>query len=96
MTAGPHTVLLYDYVADVVERRAPHREAHLAWIREWVDGGSLLSAGALGAPPAGALFVFGDVPAGEVERFADGDPYRAAGLVAGRRVLPWTVVAAAP
>ena len=81
MTAGPHTVLVYDYVADVMERRAPHRDAHLAWIREWVDGGLLLSAGALADPPTGALFVFGGDVLGRD--------------VAARRVLPWNVVAAA-
>jgi uncharacterized protein YciI len=88
-------VLVYDYVADILDRRAPHREAHLAWIGEWIASGAMLMAGALGDPPSGALFVFGDVPAGEVERYADGDPYIAAGLVTARRVLPWTVVASA-
>jgi uncharacterized protein YciI len=39
--------------------------------------------------------VFGDVPEEEVARFADGDPYVAAGLVTGRRIVPWTVVASA-
>jgi uncharacterized protein len=92
---GPHRVLLYDYVADVLERRRPHREAHLARIAEWIEAGALLSAGALGDPLSGALFVFADVPEPEVERFADGDPYVAAGIVTGRRILPWTVVASA-
>jgi len=95
MVTGPHRVLFYDYVADVLERRAPHREAHLARIAEWIAAGTLLSAGALGDPPTGALFVFGDVPEGEVARFADGDPYLAAGIVTGRRIVPWTVVASA-
>ncbi len=95
MATGPHLVLLYDYVADVLERRAPHREAHLARIAEFIGSGAMLSAGALGDPPAGALFVFGDVPVSEVERFADGDPYVEAGIVTGRRIMPWTVVASA-
>jgi hypothetical protein len=52
-------------------------------------------AGALGDPPTGAALVFpGDDPA-EPERFAEGDPYVAAGLVTARRVVPWTVVASA-
>jgi len=95
MATGPHSLLLYDYVADVLERRAPHREAHLARIAQWIDDGGLLMAGALGDPPTGAAFVFGDVPRSEIERFADGDPYLTAGLVTARRVLPWTVVASA-
>lgn len=93
MATGPHRVLVYDYAADVLERRPPHRDAHLARIAEWIAAGTLLSAGALGDPPTGALFVFGDVSEGEVARFADGDPYLAAGIVTGRRIVPWTVVA---
>ena len=88
-----HVVLTYEYVADILERRAPHREAHLARIAEWVGSGTMLMAGAVGDPPAGALFVFGDVPAEEVERYAEGDPYVLEGLVTSRRIAPWTVVA---
>jgi hypothetical protein len=95
MPTGPHRILYYDYVPDVLERRAPHREAHLARIGEWVSGGGLLMAGALGEPPSGAAFVFGDVPEADIERFADGDPYTAAGLVTARRIVPWNVVASA-
>ncbi len=92
---GPHLLLLYDYVEDIVERRAPHREAHLARIGEWIEAGRMTMAGALGDPPAGAAFVLPGADAAEAERFAEGDPYVVAGLVAGRRVLPWTVVASA-
>ncbi len=95
MATGPHATLVYDYVPDILERRAPHREAHFAWIAEWIDGGAMLMAGATGDPPTGALFVFGDVDAAEVARFVDGDPYRAAGLVTAHRIVPWTVVASA-
>ena len=95
MGTGPHLLLSYDYVADILERRPPHREAHLARIAEWIAGGGMLAAGPVGDPPAGALFVFGDVPVADVEAFAEGDPYVAAGLVTARRITPWTVVAAA-
>lgn len=92
---GPHVLLLYDYVEDVLERRAPHREAHLARIAEWVDAGRMTMAGALGEPPTGAAFVLPGADAAEAERFAESDPYVAAGLVTARRVIPWTVVASA-
>lgn len=95
MPTGPHRILFYDYVADVLERRGPHREAHLARIGEWIAGGGLLMAGALGDPPSGAAFVFGDVPESDIERFADGDPYTAAGIVSARRIVAWNVVASA-
>lgn len=93
MATGPHMVLVYDYVADILERRGPHREAHLARIGEWIASGGMQMAGALGDPPTGALFVFGEVPLAEIERYADDDPYTAAGLVSARRIVPWMVVA---
>jgi uncharacterized protein YciI len=90
---GPHQLLLYDYVEDVLERRVPHREAHLARIAEWIGAGRMTMAGALGDPPTGAALVFPGADPAEAERFADGDPYVLAGLVTSRRVVPWTVVA---
>ena len=79
----------------MLERRGPHREAHLARIAEGVADGRIVMAGALGAPPTGAAIVFADVPVATVEAFADGDPYVAAGLVTERHIVPWTVVASA-
>lgn len=86
------TVLTYDYVDDVLERRKPHREAHLDHVRRWSDERSLAIAGATGDPPSGALFVFEGEPA-EVEEFAAADPYREAGLIRSASIEPWTVVA---
>lgn len=82
-------VLFYDYVDDIIERRAPHREAHLARIKA---DSRITMAGALGDPPTGALIVFDVDDAAPVEEFAEGDPYVAAGLVTQRRVVPWKVV----
>jgi len=83
-------VLFYDYVPDIVERRAPHREAHLEAIARWREEDRIVHAGALGDPPSGAMIVFRD--AADAERFAAEDPYGRAGLVTGRRVEPWNVV----
>ena len=91
---GPvlHHALFYDYVEDVVQKRAPLRADHLALAREWKADGRIVMAGALGAPPTGALFVFlVDDPA-QVEEFVAGDPYVSAGIVTGHRVVPWNVV----
>lgn len=85
-------LLAYDYPADVLERREPFRDAHLARIDEWRESGRLLLAGAVGKPPNGALFVF-DCSAEEVEEFAAGDPYSQAGLVLAHRVEPLAAVA---
>ena len=83
-------LLLYDYVDDVVERRAPLRPAHLELIGDWVDDGRVLAGGATGDPPSGALIVFRHH--GDAEAFAAIDPYVVEGIVTGWRVEPWTVV----
>ena len=44
-------ILFYEYVDDLLERRAPHREGHLALIKRWHDEGRIGMAGALGNPP---------------------------------------------
>jgi uncharacterized protein YciI len=85
-------VLFYDYVDNIVERRAPHRERHLEKYREWQADGRLVMGGAIGEPPHGALIVFDVDDPAVVEEFADGDPYVLEGLVTGRRVVPWAVV----
>ncbi|HEX4733821.1 MAG TPA: YciI family protein [Thermoleophilaceae bacterium] len=82
-------VLFYDYVEDILERRAPHREAHLARIRA---NDEITMAGALGDPPTGALIVFDVGDPAVVEDFAANDPYVLAGLVTQRRVVPWKLV----
>ena len=85
--------LTYDYVPDVLERRAPHREAHLGHIAEWHERGELLIAGAVGDPPHGAFFAFAVEDPARVEEYVAADPYVEAGLIAAHRVEPWTVVA---
>ena len=88
----PHQLLTYDYVEDILERRAPHRERHLAHVAAYKGDGRLVLAGAIGDPPRGALFVFsGDDP--EVaEEFAAADPYVEARLVSDRRIERLNVV----
>lgn len=89
---GSYLLLFYDYVPDILERRDPHRQAHLAAAREAKDAGALLNVGAVGSPPSGAVFVFADTELERVEAYAAADPYVAAGLVTASRVEPWTVV----
>jgi uncharacterized protein YciI len=88
--ADPRHILLYDYVEDILERRGPYREAHLAGIRAGKDDGRILMAGPLGDPPTGAAIVFADHDAAEA--FAKADPYVANGLVTDWRVELWTLV----
>jgi len=86
-------VLMYEYVPDVVERRAPFRPAHLELYREWRADGRIVMGGAVGDPPHGALIVFEVDSPDAVEAFAAADPYVRNGIVTARRVEPWAVVA---
>jgi uncharacterized protein len=87
-----HHCLFYDYVEDVVEKRAPLRADHLALAREWKESGRIVMAGALGTPPHGALFVFLVDGPEQVEEFVAADPYVTGGIVTEHRIVPWTVV----
>jgi uncharacterized protein YciI len=88
----PYQALLYEYVENAVEARKPHRDAHLALIRQYTGDGRIAMAGALGDPPHGGLLVFaGDDPS-VAEGFTGEDPYVANGVVTSWRVEPWTVV----
>lgn len=88
-------LLTYEYVANMAERRTPHREAHLAAIERSRLAGDLVIGGAAGDPPSTGLLAFRGGP--EVaEAFADADPYVEAGLVVRRTVQPFTVVTPLP
>ena len=94
METGAYHVLFYDYVPDILERRGPHRDGHLAWLRTWAADGRMVAAGALGDPPRGAAIVFRVDDPAQIEEYVDGDPYVAAGLVTGWRVEPWALAVA--
>lgn len=87
-----HYLLLYDYVDNAVERRAPYREEHLRLATGAHQRGELVMAGAFADPVDGAAFVFqGEAPS-VAEAFVQSDPYVANGIVTGWRIRPWTVV----
>lgn len=86
------TALTYDYVEGMLDKRAPHRDGHLALAREWLEDGRLVWAGALGDPPHGAFFAFEVDDAAEVDDFVAADPYVAAGLVTSRLIEPYKLI----
>lgn len=87
-----YQVLMYDYVDDVLAKRAPHREQHLALLRQLHEQGKLLMAGALDNPVDGAIIVFrGDDPK-VAEAFVGADPYVKNHLVTKWRIRAWNVV----
>lgn len=90
-----HFLLLYDYVPDIIERRGPHRAAHLGYARAAVDRGDLVLGGALANPTDGGVLLFKSDSPAVVEAFAQHDPYVLNGLVTGWRVREWTTVVGA-
>eukprot|EP00850_Spirogloea_muscicola_P000804 SM000003S11049 [mRNA] locus=s3:550203:562229:- [translate_table: standard] len=86
--------LLYhaEYVKNVVERRAPHRAAHLALCQEHVVRGDLLLGGPLHDPVDSAVLVFHVGHIIDAEQFAARDPYVLNGLVTKWWIRPWAVV----
>lgn len=87
-----HYLLFYDYVENVVELRAPHREAHLALANDAHRRGELVLGGTLTDPVDGAVLLFRTDDRQAVERFAENDPYVKNGLVTAWRVRAWNVV----
>jgi uncharacterized protein len=85
-------MLRYDYVPDIAQRRAPHRDGHLSLIARWQGDGRVVMAGALGDPPHSGVIVFRVDDPAHVRAFVDEDPYVANGLVTDWRVEPWNVV----
>jgi uncharacterized protein YciI len=88
-------MLFYDYVEDIVDRRGPHRDAHLRLAKEWVDRGELFIGGAFADPVDGAAIVLKVENRERAEEFVRTDPYVANGLVKTWRIRPWTVVVGA-
>ena len=84
--------LLYKTVDDYLERRAPHREKHLAYATAAHERGELVMAGAFAEPTKDALLVFKGSNPSVAENFANGDPYVLNGLIVEWTVRPWTVV----
>lgn len=87
-----HSLLFYDYVDNIVERRAPLRQEHLALAGEFHERGVLVMAGALVEPVDGAVFVFTTDDRSVVEDFVAKDPYVREGLVTAWRIRSWNVV----
>ncbi|HEX4818978.1 MAG TPA: YciI-like protein [Acidimicrobiales bacterium] len=85
-------LLLYDLVADYLDRRAPLRDEHLGLARAAHERGELVMAGALADPADRAVLVFKADDASVAESFAANDPYVKNGLVENWTVRSWTVV----
>lgn len=87
---------LIDYPANVLERRAPHRAAHLAYLTDLIAHRRALMGGAFADPTEGAIIVYRAASAEEVRRMMDEDPYGKAGLFDRVTIREWNVVVGHP
>ena len=71
----------YGYVPEMDQRRVPHREAHLKFLRGLADQDRLLLAGALTEPVDGGWLVVRAESAAAARAMVDADPYALAGLI---------------
>jgi uncharacterized protein len=81
-------VLTGTYCADVVEKRAPFREAHLAGLKAQLVAGVLITLG----PTEDLTQVFGIYEAadeGTVRSLIEGDPYWQHGIWTSYEVKAW-------
>ncbi|CAF0963803.1 unnamed protein product [Adineta ricciae] len=85
-------ILHYDYVENVVEKRKPYREAHLAFIRKQVESGNVILGGAAGNPPSEAFLIFRNLSSKQIEEVAQRDPYVVNGIARKYSVKPYMAV----
>lgn len=85
---APTFLVVYTYVPGMQERRTPHREAHLAWLRGLADTGTMVLAGATQDPVDTGVLVMRASDAHAVRRLLVDDPYAAANLITGVVVRP--------
>jgi uncharacterized protein YciI len=92
--ASTQYLLRYEYIPDVLEKRAPYREGHLNIAKKLIAEGKCLSGGPLGPPgmdvPTGALFIFTDEESAKI--FVEADPYVSNGIVTGHSIEEWNVL----
>lgn len=84
--------VIASYVEDAVARRAPYREAHLAYARALHAAGHMLLGGAFADPVDGVLIVYRAASRAQVEAWLADDPYVLAGLWPTITIREWTVV----
>lgn len=88
-------VLFYDYVENIIEKRVPFREKHLALATSFAKSGELLLGGAFADPADGAVLAFKVSDKARVEAFVHQDPYVQNGLVTKWHIREWSVVVGA-
>ena len=86
-----HVAVVYEYGPGTQDLHAQHAAAHVAFLQRLLDQGVLSLSGRLdmdGAP--GALLVL-TAEVDQVTSLLDEDPFWTSGVVAQRRVWPWSI-----
>ena len=79
----PTFLVTYSYVPDMENRRTPHRQDHLDWLRAEEEAGRLILAGAMLEPVDGAVLLVRADDSYQVRQWLLHDPYAKAGLITG-------------
>jgi len=78
----------YSYVDDPA-RVTEHRPAHRDFLRNLLEAGTVLAAGAYTAGPAGALLVFRGDSEEQIAQLLQADPFQQLGLVEDCTIRAW-------
>ena len=84
-------ILEYEYVSDILEKRTPYRDEHLALAEDLLSKNLLIAAGPF-QPATGAVFLFNTNDKSIINSFIEKDPYVKAKLVTKFTVTEWNVV----
>lgn len=84
------------FVENAAEKRAPHREAHLAHLRELHASGKLVLGGALQDPMDAGLLIFRAESKEEIEAALATDSYAQNGIWTKIVIREWSVVVGNP
>lgn len=82
-------VLQYEYVENMLDRRTPFREGHLALFGQQVQNGNVVLGGMIDYPPTGALVIFRHLTPNDIEQIVQQDPYVTNKLVTNYRIKPY-------
>jgi uncharacterized protein YciI len=85
-------ILQYEYVENVLEKRAPYREAHLAVFGKQIQDGNVIIGGTIDYPPKGALSIFRNLTSEDIEQIVQQDPYFINGIVTKYTIKPYIAV----
>ena len=84
----PVFAVQYQYVDDAATV-TEHRPAHRDFLRDLLDRGIVLAAGAYTGGPAGALLVFRGDTEQDIAALLEADPFQQLGLVQDRQIRAW-------